>query len=393
MYEVILIRFGEIGLKGKNRSIFVKQLIRNIHRAVKDLGKYKIERTYGRIYLYPEDDTEEIINRLIMVPGIVSLSPTIISPLDFNDLKNTALWLFKESVKNYPVSFKVETKRANKSFPLTSPEISKEIGSYLLDKINTGTEDNICVDVHNPEYILNIEVRKENIYVYNRIIKGPGGLPIGSSGRGLLLLSGGIDSPVAGWLGMKRGMEIDAIYFHSFPFTSNEARQKVIDLSKILSKYGGKLRLYISYFTNIQKAIAENCPDKYNITIMRRMMFRLAEETAKQNNNLVLLTGESVGQVASQTLESISVINSVTNMPILRPLISMDKSEIMEIARKINTYDTSILPYEDCCALFVPDNPVTKPRLKEAIKAEQNLDIKELIEEALRKTEILDIEE
>ncbi|MDI3548634.1 MAG: tRNA uracil 4-sulfurtransferase [Halanaerobiales bacterium] len=393
MYKVILIRFGEIGLKGKNRSTFVNQLISNIKWALKGLANYKLERTYGRIYLYPKDNLEAILDRLKMIPGIVSLSPTAIAPLDYRKLEKTALEVFQDAVEEYPATFKVETRRANKNFPMKSLEISREIGAHILRNINQGKENRLTVDVHNPDFILNIEVRKDNIYVYTRVIPGPGGLPVGSSGKGLLLLSGGIDSPVAGWLGMKRGMKIEAIYFHSFPYTSDRAKEKVIDLAKVLSRYGGKIKLYISYFTEIQKEIMKHCPRKYNITIMRRMMFRLATEIARQNNDLVLVTGESVGQVASQTLESMQVINAVTNLPVLRPLITMDKTEIMDIAREIGTYETSILPYEDCCTVFVPKHPVTKPRLETAIEAEKDLAIEELMEESIEKTEIMLIEE
>lgn len=393
MYKVILIRFGEIGLKGKNRSTFVNQLISNIKWALKGLANYKLERTYGRIYLYPKDNLEAILDRLRMIPGIVSLSPTAIAPLDYRKLEKTALEVFQDAVEEYPATFKVETRRANKNFPMKSLEISREIGAHILRNINQGKENRLTVDVHNPDFILNIEVRKDNIYVYTRVIPGPGGLPVGSSGKGLLLLSGGIDSPVAGWLGMKRGMKIEAIYFHSFPYTSDRAKEKVIDLAKVLSRYGGKIKLYISYFTEIQKEIMKHCPRKYNITIMRRMMFRLATEIARRNNDLVLVTGESVGQVASQTLESMQVINAVTNLPVLRPLITMDKTEIMDIAREIGTYETSILPYEDCCTVFVPKHPVTKPRLETAIEAEKDLAIEELIKESIEKTEIMLIEE
>lgn len=393
MYKVILIRFGEIGLKGKNRSTFVNQLISNIKWALKGLANYKLERTYGRIYLYPKDNLEAILDRLRMIPGIVSLSPTAIAPLDYRKLEKTALEVFRDAVEEYPATFKVETRRANKNFPMKSLEISREIGAHILRNINQGKENRLTVDVHNPDFILNIEVRKDNIYVYTRVVPGPGGLPVGSSGKGLLLLSGGIDSPVAGWLGMKRGMKIEAIYFHSFPYTSDRAKEKVIDLAKVLSRYGGKIKLYISYFTEIQKEIMKHCPRKYNITIMRRMMFRLATEIARRNNDLVLVTGESVGQVASQTLESMQVINAVTNLPVLRPLITMDKTEIMDIAREIGTYETSILPYEDCCTVFVPKHPVTKPRLETAIEAEKDLAIEELMEESIGKTEIMLIEE
>ncbi len=392
MYQVLLIRFGEIGLKGNNRSFFVNRLMTNIKKALRNIGNFQIEKTYGRIYIFPEDNTENIIEKLKMVPGIVSISPARISSLDFQEIQETALEVFKDAVSQYPTSFKVETHRANKKYPLKSPEINRELGGYILQNININDdEDRLSVDVHNPEHLVKIEIRKDNVYIFTRVIPGPGGLPVGSSGKGLLLLSGGIDSPVAGWLGLKRGMAIEALYFHSPPYTGDRAKEKVIDLAKILSTYGHRLKLYICHFTDIQLAIQQNCPREYTVTIMRRMMFRLASEIARKNNDLVLVTGESIGQVASQTLESMHVINAVTNLPVLRPLITMDKTEIMEIARQIGTYETSILPYEDCCTIFVPRHPVTRPVIKEAQIAEEKIDMENLIRESLEKTEIINI--
>lgn len=384
MYNAILIRYGEIALKGKNRSLFVNQLIDNIKNSIKDLGQHKIKRTFGRIYVYPENDSEKLIKRIKWIPGIVSLSPVISTELNFENLKTKALELFQQEVTDYPTTFKVETNRANKDFPKISPEINSEIGAYILKNI----DNELTVDVHKPEIRLSIEVREEKIYINTRVIQGPGGLPIGTGGKGLLLLSGGIDSPVAGWMGMKRGLKIEALYFHSFPFTSDRAKEKVIDLVKILSQYGGEIKLYINHFTEIQKAIQEKCPDEDRITIMRRFMFEIATHIAHNNNDLALLTGEAIGQVASQTLESMSVINAVTNIPVLRPLIAMDKNDIIDIAKKIGTYQTSIQPYEDCCTVFVPDSPRTKPQLEQTIRAESNLNRKELIAGAVEKTEV-----
>lgn len=389
-YQAILIRYGEISLKGNNRSYFVNKLVENIKSAIKNCGKYTLKKTQGRIYVYPDANFTDFINKLKMVPGIVSLSPTAICPLDFDRIKELSLQVFKEAVSSYPATFKVETHRPNKNFPLTSPEINRDLGAHILKNINKNDE-RLTVDVHNPQYMVNLEIRRDNTYIYTRTISGPGGLPVGSSGKGLLLLSGGIDSPVAGWLGLKRGMSLEALYFHSHPYTGDRAKEKVIDLAQILSKYGGSIKLYVNHFTDIQMSIQKNCPEKYNITIMRRMMFRLATKIARENNDLALLTGESVGQVASQTLESMNVINEVTNIPILRPLITMDKTEIMEIARHIGTYETSILPYEDCCTIFVPKHPITRPRLEETLNAEKSLDIEKLINNSLKETEILNI--
>ncbi len=394
MYDVLLIRFGEIALKGKNRHYFLTQLYNNIKRAIKPLGDHKVRKTHGRIYVEPQGDSEKLIKRLKMVPGIVSISPGITLDLDFAKLKDKALYFFKKEVNEYPTTFKVETRRANKNFPKNSMEISSELGAYLLENINetkNKKEGKLSVDVHEPEHRLKIEVRKKNIYIYTTVIDGPGGLPVSSSGKGLLLLSGGIDSPVAGWEAMSRGIALEALYFHSFPFTSDRAKEKVIDLTKILSQYGPAIKLHIGFFTNIQKAIQEKCPKEYNITIMRRMMYKMATKIAKKRDIKALITGESVGQVASQTLESMYVINNVTSMPILRPLVSTDKTQIINKAKKIGSYDISIQPYEDCCTVFVPDNPVTKPKLNNTLEAEKDLNIEELIEEAIEKTETLTI--
>ncbi|MFP4662570.1 MAG: tRNA uracil 4-sulfurtransferase ThiI [Halanaerobiales bacterium] len=392
MYQAILVRFGEISLKGNNRSYFVNKLINNIRGYLKGIGKYKIERTYGRIYLYIDDEPEKYIEKLKEIPGIVSISPVAVAPLDFEAIKEVSLKIFKDAAQDYPTTFKVETNRPNKKFPLKSPEINRELGAHILTNINEEYNDKLSVDVHNPEHLISLEVRKDKALIYTETIVGPGGLPVGTSGKGLLLLSGGIDSPVAGWLGLKRGMTLDAIYFHSHPYTSDRAKEKVLDLAKVLSKYGGRINLFVSHFTDIQMEIQKNCPSKYNVTIMRRIMLRIASRIAKQNNDLVLLTGESIGQVASQTLESINVINEVTNLPILRPLITMDKTEIIKIARKIGTYETSILPYEDCCTIFVPKHPVTRPTLEDARAAEEGLEIENLIEESIEKSETIVIE-
>src|SRR5690554_4907127 len=394
MNKILMVRFGEIGIKGGNRSFFVNQLIANIKTAVKKCGNYQIKNTYGRIYLYPDGNIEDIIKKLKMIPGIVSISPATISSLDFDELQKTALQVFKEGVSSYPCTFKVETRRANKEYFLESPEISSKLGAYILKNINkgiSGEKNELTVDVHNPEHLLQVEVRKDKIYVFNKVIPGPGGLPVGSASKGLLLLSGGIDSPVAGWLSMKRGIVLEGLYFHSHPYTGDRTKEKVVELAKILSAYGRQLKLHICHFTDIQLAIQQHCPRKYNITIMRRMMFRLAERIARKNGDQALITGESVGQVASQTLESMHVINEVTNLPVLRPLISMDKTEIMRIAREIGTYETSILPYEDCCTIFVPEHPVTKPKLEETLEAEKVLETEELIKDALDKSETMTI--
>ena len=394
MEKTILVRYGEISLKGKNRAFFEQQLIKNIKSAIRELGPYQLEQTYGRIFIHIESgNINAVLSRLKLIPGIVSISPVVVAPLDYSELEKAALKIMQQAVVSYPASFKVESKRANKKFPLKSPEISREIGGYLLNNFNNGEQNRLTVDLHRPDYTLYLEIRAKQSYLYTNIIAGPGGLPVGSSGRGLLLLSGGIDSPVAGWLGMKRGMQFDAIYFHSPPYTSDRAKEKVIELAHILSRYNGKINLFVNYFTEIQQAIRKNCPPPYYITIMRRMMLRIATTIARNNQHLALLTGESIGQVASQTLESINVINQVTNLAILRPLITMDKTEIVSLAREIGTYDTSILPYADCCTIFVPENPVIRPGLAQTLQAEKDLPVEELSTKSIEKTELLSIVE
>lgn len=390
MYTDILIRYGEISLKGKNRKIFEKILVKNIKDGLQDLGRYQIDRTFGRVFLRKAGEhVDEIVNRLVQVPGIVSVSPVVRTNLDIEAAKEVAFLVLDDALPKGG-SFKVETKRANKNFPMKSPEITPAVAGYILSHWEEKyTDKQLTVDVHNPEATLYVEVRSEDIYLYSKVVYGPGGLPVGASGRGMLLLSGGIDSPVAGWMGMKRGVTVDALHFYSFPFTSERSKEKVIDLTKILARYSGKIRLFIGYFTNIQKAIGLNCPERLHITIMRRMMMRMATEIARQNGAKVLFTGESLGQVASQTVESMEVINAVTNIPILRPLVCMDKTEIIDISRKIGTYETSILPYEDCCTVFVPDAPATKPRLKDAEEAENGMDIEGLIQEAIARSTVL----
>ncbi len=392
LYNVILVRFGEISLKGKNRYLFVNKLVSNMKSALSNCGNYKIKKTHSRIFIFPENNIEQIIDNLKMIPGIVALIPAIKTELNLDKIKENALAVFEKEVLQYPATFRVSTNRANKKFPGTSIEISRKIGSYLWTSINKDKEK-LTVDLENYDHELSIEIRKDYAYIYTGEVSGPGGLPVGTSEKGLLLLSGGIDSPVAGWSAMRRGIQLEAVYFHSFPYTGNRAKEKVIDLCKTLSKYGNTIKLHIAYFTSVQQAIQEKCQPKYYITIMRRMMFRIATEIAKRNNAMALITGENLGQVASQTMESLSVINAVTDLPVLRPLITRDKNEIINIAKYINTYQTSIQPYEDCCTIMVPDNPVTRPRLKESVNEERELNISELIEEAISKSEILNIAE
>jgi tRNA uracil 4-sulfurtransferase len=388
MYTTLMARLaGEIAIKGKNRPQFEKQLVENMRHVLKQLEGVKVSKTGGRIEVRLNGaDIDETIDHLRTVMGLASISPVAEAELNMEQIKETAVRVVQDAMakRTAPVTFKVEGRRADKRFPLTSPEIAREVATHVLKNV-----EGLKVDVHNPELTLTVEVRELKAYLLCDTIPGPGGLPVGMSGKVMLLLSGGIDSPVAGWMAMKRGAMVEGIHFQSFPFTSERAQEKVNDLAKILAKHGGRVRLHNVYFTEIQKAIRMHVPEEYSITIMRRIMMRIADRLAHQRKALALVTGESLGQVASQTLESMYVINNVTNMPILRPLVAMDKVDIMRIAKNIGTYETSILPYEDCCTVFMPKNPKTRPKLDEAEAAEAKLDIEALIQEALEKTETL----
>jgi len=373
MENLYLISYGEIALKGENRPFFERILVQRIKQALGGFEKYKVQRTHGRIYCYVQGPEEDVIDSLKRVFGIVSISPTESCDLDLEAIKETAFSIM-EKIDYKGKTFKVETRRPNKSFPMQSPEVSREIGAHLLRNLK-----DLRVDVHNPDILLEIEIR-ERAYVYQEKISGLGGLPVGCNGRAVLLLSGGIDSPVAGYMTMKRGVEIEAVYFHSFPFTSDRAKEKVIDLTRILSAYCGHINLHVVNFTDVLKEIGEKTPNDFLTILMRRMMVRISERVAEKVGAKALVTGESLGQVASQTLEAINATNEVANMPILRPLIGFDKSEIMALARKIGTYEISIEPYADCCTVFVPEHPKTRPELEAVRKAEQNLDIDMLTE-------------
>ena len=382
MNRLLLVRYGEIALKGKNRPFFEKKLLQNIRYSLKGLEPFEVLFQRGRYFVkISTENLSSAQRRLQRVFGIVSISTVTQSNLDLDEICRNALETVKE-IYNPGMTFKVNTRRANKKFPYTSPEVSSAVGAYLL-KSNL----NLKVDVHHPDTIIYIDIRGKKAYLYSRVIQGLGGLPVGVAGRGLLLLSGGIDSPVAGWLALKRGVEIETLHFHSPPFTGEGAVNKVRDLCRTLSSYGGKITLHLAPFTEIQKELRLNCPETMVITLVRRAMFRIAERLAIKKNIPVLFTGESLGQVASQTLENIVAINAVTNIPVLRPLIGFDKEEIINIARKINSYSISIRPFEDCCTLFVPRHPVTRPQLKELEKAEESIPLEELIDRCLENIE------
>ncbi len=379
-----LVRYGEIGLKGKNRSSFESALVRNIRKALAAVDGLRVYREHGRVYVEHSDDPQAAGEKLARVFGIVSFSPVATAKTDLEEIKEKALEEALRAGLGAGITFKVETRRANKKFPIPSPEVSKLVGSHLWQNI-PGVE----VDVHHPEITVNVEIRDYEAYVYSTSIAGPGGLPVGVTGRGVLMLSGGIDSPVAGYLAMKRGISPVGVHFYSFPFTSERSKEKVLDLSQVLASYGGKFPLYVVPFTEIQKQIRINCPESLHITVMRRMMFRIAEMICDKEHCASIFTGENLGQVASQTIESIAVIEKVVTRPVLRPLICMDKQEIITMAQKIDTYDISIRPFEDCCTIFVPQKPATKPKLRDVERAEEDLgDFMTLLEEAVANSEI-----
>jgi len=385
MNRVILIRYGEIYLKGLNRPYFEKKLLENIKKALQDFHTYRILKSDGRIYIKDYDVLieEDMIRQVTMVFGVHSVSPALEVDKDMDIIKNACIELLnKNKIENG--SFKVDSRRSDKHFFLDSVEISKEIGGHIL-----GCLPNATVDVHNPDWRMNVEVRKEYAYVYNQTVLAVGGMPIGTNGKCMLLLSGGIDSPVAGWMTAKRGVELEAVHFYSFPYTSEKAKEKVIDLGRILTTYCNQLVLHIVPFTEIQQRIYDHCPDSLITIIMRRFMMRIAESIAIERNAKVLITGESIGQVASQTLEGLVATSHVVSMPILRPLIGFDKIEIMDKARKIGTYETSILPYEDCCTIFVSKHPTTHPKLERVQAAEVILDIELLVKAAIQGTELI----
>ena len=385
MKEIILVKYGEIILKGGNRARFENVLMDNIRNSVKNIDNIKMSIMQATIYIEPSDPEkiDLICQRLSLVFGIVSVTKAGVCQKEIEDIKRSAYEYCKNELTPGK-KFKVEAKRADKRFPLNSLEIGIEVGGYLDDVC----EDLIC-DVHNPQVTVKVEIRDFNAYVYcaENKIEGQGGMPIGTGSKATLLLSGGIDSPVSGHMIAKRGVEIDAINFFSFPYTSERAKEKVIDLASILARYTSKINLYIVPFTKIQLEIRDNCPEEHMTLIMRRFMMKISERIAKKNKSVALITGESVGQVASQTLSALNVTNSVVDMPVLRPLIGMDKKEIIERSKALDMFETSILPYEDCCTVFTPKHPTTNPKLHIIEKSEEKLDVEALIEEALQGVE------
>ena len=382
MEKIILIKYGELTTKKNNRNIFINTLCENIKKQLKNYN-IKIIKNRVRMFIETDDNIDEIVDILKNVFGIHGIVVAYKVDNNIDIIKTSVLEIVKDIDFK---TFKVETKRSDKRFPIPSMEFNNIIGSLVLKN-----KENISVDVHNPEYELKIEIREDYAYIYTKEIKGIGGYPVGVAGKGLLMLSGGIDSPVAGYLAMKRGIKIECIYFESPPHTSIAAKNKVKKLVEKLCKYNTNIVLHIINFTEIQEAIYKNCPSSYMITIMRRMMYRISELVARDINSLVIINGESVGQVASQTLNSMNVINNVSNYPILRPVCCLDKLEIIDISKKIGTYETSILPYEDCCTIFLPKHPVINPVLGKAIIYENSFDYDDMIKRCVNNREVITI--
>ena len=385
MKEIILIKYGEIILKGLNRHIFEDKLVGNIKKAVGDSAH--VYKSLATIYAEPREgaDIDGLMAKIRNVFGIVSIARAAVCEKELSDICAAAAEYLKDELSRVK-TFKVETKRADKKYPLKSPQISAEVGGALLDAFK-----NLSVDVKNPGLIVNVEVRESAAYVYGGRIRGRGGMPTGTAGKAMLLLSGGIDSPVAGYMIAKRGATLEGIHFFSHPFTSELAKQKVLDLARELKGFTGSLRVHIVPFTQPQLQMREKCPAEHLTLIMRRMMMMIASEIAKKQGALCLVTGESLGQVASQTMEALAVTDDAASLPCFRPVIGMDKEDIVAIARDIGTFETSILPYEDCCTIFVPKHPTTRPKLEKILASEALLDVETLVRDAVEGTEVVDV--
>ncbi len=392
-FHTFLLKYGEIGIKGKNRYLFEDALVRQVRRALEPVdGEFQVYKSQARIYVDCEGDYdyEDAVEHLKRVFGLVGICPVVrLEDQGFDQLKKDVVAYMDEMYPDKKFTFKVESRRAKKSYPMNSMEISRDLGEAILEAF-----PEIRVDVHHPDVQVNIEVRNQ-IYVYSQIIPGAGGMPVGTNGKAMLLLSGGIDSPVAGYMISKRGVGLEATYFHAPPYTSERAKQKVVDLAKIVSRYAGPIRLRVVNFTDIQLYIYDQCPHDELTIIMRRYMMRIAEHFARKDGCLGLITGESIGQVASQTMQSLAATNDVCTLPVYRPVIGYDKQEIVNISEKIGTFETSIQPFEDCCTIFVAKHPVTKPNLDVIRRSEEKLaeKIDELVKEAIDSAEIIEVEE
>ena len=380
MKKLIMIKYGELTTKKANRKFFIETLTRNIERV---LTNYSVKITKDRVRMYIEFNERDLNGVLDSLKKVFGLHGIVVATRVNNNIEEIESCVLDTLKDNNSKTFKVDTKRADKKFPIHSMDFNNKIGGLILKNTN------LKVDVHNPDLTVHIEIRPEGTFVYTNEIRGIGGYPVGIQGKGLLMLSGGIDSPVAGYLALKRGVDLECLYFDSPPHTSIEAKNKVIELANIINEYSGHIKVNVVPFTKIQEEIYKNVPDSYIITIMRRMMYRIATKVCQKNKLKVIINGESIGQVASQTLTSMIAINSVTNMPVIRPVACMDKLEIIDIAKQINTYETSILPYEDCCTIFLPKHPVINPEVEKCIKYENSFDYESLIDEAINNIEVI----
>jgi len=388
MERVILVRYAEIHLKGLNRPFFERLLVTRIKQALNPV-QASVEREQGRIFIYgiPEERISDCTDRLCRVFGIHSVSVACCVEKSWETIKEAAIGEVRSAAEAAEsLTFKCFARRSDKRFPMTSEQICKELGHELLEAY-----PNLKVDVHHPKLSVTVEVRQNSAFIFTGEILGAGGMPVGSNGKAMLLISGGIDSPVAGYMIAKRGVMLDAVHFYSYPYTSERARDKVIELTKIVSRYAGRIHLYLVPFTEIQMTIYDRCPSTETTVLMRRLMMKIAERIAKSTESQALITGESIGQVASQTIESLCVTDDAVSMPVFRPLIGFDKEEIVEKAEKIGTFETSILPYEDCCTVFVPKHPVTKPKLDKLRESEALVDFEPMIQKAISETECMDI--
>ena len=382
MEKLIMVKYGELSTKKANINLFLKQLKDNVNFALKDMGVH-IQFDKGRMFVnLTEDNFEDVLDKLKNVFGIHEYTVAYkLEDRDFDVIGSTVLELVKE--KEFK-TFKVFTKRSDKKYPIDSMEFSRKIGAVILKGLG-----NVSVDVHNPDLLVNVEIRNNAVYIYFNSERGIGGYPVGVAGKGLLMLSGGIDSPVAGYYAIKRGVKLEAVYFESPPHTSLQAKNKVLDLARKLAVYNNDIKVHVINFTEIQTAIYQNCPHEYLITIMRRMMYRISEIIARSGNSKILVNGESIGQVASQTLNSMNVINEVVKIPVIRPVACFDKLEIIDVAKKIDTYDISILPFEDCCTVFVPEHPVINPTFENAREYEKAIDFEKMIYDAIKGHEVI----
>ena len=387
--KLYIVRCGEVALKGMNKPYFEKVLLERVRKAIECFKDAEAKWIEGLMFVrvpasVPEDD---VIAKCVKVFGVASVSPAVEAPKDIDEIGRLAAEFMQRIIDEEGVhTFKVKGKRADKSFAIQSPEIGRMVGAIILKKCKV-----LSVNVHDPDVLLTVDVRREGAYIFREKIKGFGGLPLGTNGKGLILMSGGIDSPVAAFMMAKRGMSIEAVHFHSYPYTSQRAQRKVEDLVRVLAGYMGTVRMHVINLLPIQEQIVQNCPEDETTLLVRRFMMRIAEQIALKNGDMMLITGEDLGQVASQTAEALVVTDSVVTMPVMRPLIAMDKVDIMDKAREIGTYDISIQPYEDCCTVFLPKHPVTKPKLARIEKSESALDVKALVDAAVASEEVIDI--